>query len=65
MANEHTVEGWAPWHPKCGFLDGFMHATWFSPDLDEIARRVREMNQDEGTNNRNGWRAVKVKVSLA
>ena len=53
-------ELWAPWHPKHGFLDEFMPATWISPDLDEIVGRVKRLNQDDKTNNRNGWRAVKV-----
>lgn len=56
-------EGWALWHPAHGFLDGFMSIAIVSPDLDEIARRVCEMNRDEGTNNRNGWRAVRVQVT--
>jgi len=30
---------WAPWHPKHGFQDEFMSATWVSTDLDEIAQR--------------------------
>ena len=55
---------WAPWHPRHGFQDKFMHATWISHDLDEIAGRVKRLNEDDGTNNRNGWRAVRVTIAL-
>lgn len=56
------LEGWAPWHPKYGFVGEFSETTWFSTDLDDIAHRVIDMNRDDGTNNRNGWRAVRVRV---
>lgn len=46
MSEPATI--WAPWHP------------WVSTDLDEISRRVKHLNAADGTNNRNGWRAVKV-----
>jgi len=58
-----TLEGWAPWHPKHGFHDEYMATFRVSTDLDEIARWVIETNRDEGTNNRNGWRAVRVTVT--
>lgn len=61
----NTLEGWAPWHPKHGFQDEFMPATWVSRDLDDVARRVKTLNKDDNTTNRNGWRAVKVVLSLA
>jgi hypothetical protein len=56
---------WAPWHPRYGFQDQFMEATWISTDLDEISRRVKRLNEDEGegSNNRNAWRAVRVTLS--
>lgn len=57
--------GWAPWHPTHGFQDEFMSATWVSTDLDEISQRVKRLNQDDKTNNRTGWRAVKVTLSLS
>lgn len=56
------VEGWAPWHPKHGFFDDYMPTMRISPSLDEITSWVIETNRDEGTNNRNGWRAVRVEV---
>lgn len=56
---------WAPWHPEHGFQDEFMLATWVSTDLDEIAQRVKRLNEDDKTTNRNGWRAVKVTLSLS
>ena len=57
-----SEEPWAPWHPKHGFLDEFMPVTFVSADLDEICARVKRLNQDDKTNNRNGWRAVKVEL---
>lgn len=58
-----TCNGWAVWHPTKGFSDPY------EPDgpiaylsLDGAAYRVKMLNRDDGTNNRNGWRAVKVQV---
>lgn len=53
--------GWAAWHPVHGFE--IPHAyegaiAW--ADLDPAVREVRELNEEAGTSNRNGWRAVKV-----
>lgn len=61
---KEQFEAWAPWHPQHGFQDEFMSATWVSRDLDEIAQRVKRLNQDDKTTNRNGWRAVKVTLAL-
>lgn len=63
MSEINAYEAWAPWHPKHGFQDEFMAATWISTDLDEIAQRVKRLNQDDKTNSRNGWRAVKVTLA--
>ena len=64
---DHPAEGthtyWAPWHPEHGFQDQFMDATWISRDLDEISRRVKRLNEDDKTTNRNGWRAVRVTIA--
>lgn len=54
---------WAAWHPKRGFADPFSYegAVAFA-DLDGAVERVKILNADEGTNNRTGWRAVKVEL---
>lgn len=65
MTATDAYTGWAPWHPEHGFQDAFMSATWVSTDLDEIAQRVKRLNQDDKTNSRTGWRAVKITLSLA
>jgi len=53
---------WAAWHPKHGFdVPELYEGAIAFADLDEAARLVRILNADHGTNNRNGWRAVKVK----
>jgi hypothetical protein len=65
MTELNTYTGWAPWHPQHGFQDEFMSATWVSTDMDEIVQRVKRLNQDDKTNNRTGWRAVKVSLSLS
>lgn len=58
-----AANGWAAWHPAKGFADEF------EPDapiayltLDAAAYRVKTLNIEDGTTNRNGWRAVKVTV---
>ena len=65
MTTADRLEAWAPWHPRHGFQDQFMTETWVSTDLDEISRRVMRLNDDDGTNNRNGWRAVRVILARA
>ncbi|MGJ5032416.1 hypothetical protein ACQR1I_36645 [Bradyrhizobium sp. HKCCYLS2038] len=60
---ESSATGWAAWHPTKGFFDEFEpDGPIASASLDGAARRVRTLNSDEGTNNRNGWRAVKVRI---
>lgn len=54
-------EFWAAWHPEKGFADAYHYESsvaWC--DLDGAVREVRERNESDDTNNRNGWRAVKV-----
>jgi hypothetical protein len=54
---------WAAWHPKHGFgIPHFYEDAIAWADLDGAVALVRELNRDAGTNNRNGWRAVKVDV---
>ena len=51
---------WAPWHPKHGFdIPHFYEGAVAWADLDGAARVVRELNAEDGTTNRTGWRAVK------
>lgn len=53
-----AMNGWAAWHPKHGFTRGAMAYS----HLDEVVEHVKDLNEDEGTTNRTGWRAVKVRV---
>lgn len=59
----NATEGWSAWHPEKGFADEFepdgpiAHAS-----LDGAVHKVRMLNIEDGTTNRNGWRAVKVQV---
>jgi hypothetical protein len=60
-AHEEPI-AWAAWHPKHGFSVPHYEGAIAFVDLDEAARHVRWLNADDGTNNRNGWRAVKVQL---
>lgn len=56
-----TTEGWAAWHPKQGFeQQGYALAYM---DMDDACEHVSWLNKEEGTTNKNGWRAVRVAVS--
>jgi|tagenome__1003787_1003787.scaffolds.fasta_scaffold16973947_1 hypothetical protein len=51
---------WAAWHPQHGFAVPHQYegaVAW--ADLDPVAREVRNLNADDKTNNRTGWRATK------
>lgn len=54
---------WAAWHPKHGFSVPHRYegaVAW--ADLDSVVREVRTLNEDDRTNSRTGWRAVKVEL---
>ncbi len=52
---------WAAWHPKHGFdVPHLYEGAIAFADLDGACGLVRILNADDGTNNRNAWRAVKV-----
>ncbi|WP_409188414.1 hypothetical protein [Bradyrhizobium sp. RDM4] len=59
---------WAPWHPRHGYdvprtlCEGPIAFLDLTPRL---LRLVTELNEDDGTNNRNGWRAVKTNLVRA
>jgi hypothetical protein len=53
---------WAAWHPKHGFNVPYYPGAIVSGDLDEVARHVRSFNAEGRTNNRTGWRAIKVEL---
>lgn len=57
------TEGWAVWHPKHGFDIPYYEGLIVHGSLDDAARTVRDLNADDGTTNRTGWRAVKVTVA--
>jgi hypothetical protein len=55
--------GWAAWHPRHGFeVPHEYERSVAYADLDPVVRKVRDLNRDDGTNNRTGWRAVKVSL---
>lgn len=59
MTNDQ--QGWAAWHPEKGFADRDYEGPIAFADLcPTLVRRIREMNEDDGTNHRTGWRAVRV-----
>jgi hypothetical protein len=58
-----SLDIWAPW-PRHGFdVPHFFGSAIAFGDIDDAVRLVRELNADAGTNNRTGWRAVKVELS--
>jgi hypothetical protein len=61
MAGAGKSIGWAAWHPTHGFEvpREYEGAIAFA-DLDPVVRKVRDLNRDDRTTNRTGWRAVKV-----
>jgi hypothetical protein len=62
MSQHDRTTAWAAWHPKHGFCVPYHEGPIVSADLDEVARPVRSLNADDRTNNRSGWRAVKVEL---
>ncbi len=51
---------WAAWHPRHGFAVPHQYEGAVAyADLDPVAREVRDLNKDDKTTNRNGWRAAK------
>jgi hypothetical protein len=57
--------GWAAWHPKKGFdvpyrYEGAIVYADLSPSL---LRLVQDLNAEDGTTNRTGWRASKVLIA--
>jgi hypothetical protein len=53
--------GWAAWHPRHGFeVPHEYEGPVAYADLDPVVRKVRDLNRDDRTTNRTGWRAVKV-----
>lgn len=58
------LEGWAAWHPKHGF-DLFDNKIKVFTELDkDLTYDIKEMNTDDGTTAKTGWRAVRVKVEV-
>jgi len=54
---------WAAWHPKHGFeVPREYEGPVAFADLDPVARKVRDLNADDKTTNRTGWRATKVNL---
>lgn len=59
---------WAPWHPRHGYD---VPDIWenepvaFTCLAPRLLAMVRELNERDGTNNRNGWRATKTMLVRA
>lgn len=61
MAN--TVKGWAVWHPTKGFDEFAYEGPIVYADLsDDLLEEIADLNQTDGTDKTNGWRAVAVEV---
>ena len=59
MSEQPTL--WAAWHPKHGFeVPHRYEGAVAYADLDAVVRQVRDLNADDKTTNRTGWRATKV-----
>lgn len=55
--------GFAVWHPQKGFYDHSFEGPIAYGNLSlSLIADVKDLNQQDGTNNRNGWRAVRIKV---
>jgi hypothetical protein len=58
-----NTEAWAAWHPKHGFAIPYHEGAIVFDNIDDAVRQVKNLNQDDRTNNRNGWRAVRVQIN--
>jgi hypothetical protein len=62
---ETGCSGYSAWHPEKGFDVHHYEGPIVYADLDEaLLTDVQEKNEEDGTNNRNGWRATSVKVEV-
>lgn len=63
MSAERST-GWAPWHPKHGFEvpHRYEGAIAYADLSAPLVYQIRELNQEAGTSNRTGWRAVRVEL---
>lgn len=62
MAEKLTA--WAAWHPTKGFDDYHYEGPVAFMDHDRtLLDDIKELNEEDGTNNRNGWRMVKVEIT--
>jgi hypothetical protein len=61
-----VIKGWAVWHPTKGF-DAYQYegAIAFADLNDDIVEMVTDLNETDGTNKTNGWRAVPVILTRA
>lgn len=59
------ITGWAAWHPEKGFADSYEGPLVFADLSASLMADIQDRNEEDGTNNRTGWRAVKVAVSRA
>lgn len=60
------VRGWGVWHPKKGFwVPDYEKAAIAWAAVDGVVNIVRMLNSEDGTTNRNGWRAVPVEIVRA
>lgn len=62
---EHeTFSAWAAWHPTKGFDKHHYEGAFAFADLcDELTAVVADLNDQDGTNPSNGWRAVRVSIA--
>jgi hypothetical protein len=62
MSNKDVITGFAMWHPEKGFEQAYEGPIVYVNLDARLMYDVNETNKEEGTNNRNGWRATKVEV---
>ncbi len=58
-----TIKGYAAWHPTKGF-DGYHYEgpVAFADHDRTLLDDIKELNEGDRTNNRNGWRIVEVEI---
>jgi hypothetical protein len=64
-AGDQVATGYAKWHPEKGFDKHHYEGPCVFADLDDaLIADVLDSNETDGTDNRTGWRATPVKVTV-
>ena len=65
MPETNSVKAWAAWHPEKGFDEHHYEGPIAFADMDDeygVLSIVKDLNELDGTNSVNGWRAVPVEI---